>query len=434
MKILIICNDYPPLNTVAAERPLGWVQHLPALGFQLTVITKDWKGPETDPRAWIFGKASQQTREESPSVTIIRVPNKMTPTDWMIRKWGWNTAGTLRKAFTFLWNAGSFFSDTFDRHAHLHAAAKDYLQSHSVDLILATANPWQNFRHAARLSKTFDIPWVADYRDGWYLSQETIRRKGWVHRLVRALEWNRENKFVRTAAAITTASPALSDFYSFLLEKPAYTVYNGFRDLPQNMLDTHGPAKLVMVHNGTLKPTQDIEFLLDAMDVLWQQGKMKPGDLELRMVGLEHFPDQAQRVRNYKPHLADFITLTPRLSRDQSMAQIQHADVLIALSDPYFQAIYTKVIEYIAVQRPIWVIPDDRGLMRNLVGNLGQGAVFQQVNDLAKAIQQAINDPQALRKETYREEAASFFSRKHQANVMADALKEVYAQSKGLRG
>jgi glycosyltransferase involved in cell wall biosynthesis len=433
MRILIICNDYPPLNTVAAERPLGWVNHLPHHGIQLTVVTKAWKGPETDPRHWSYGQAKQQTQEVSPTVSIIRVPNKMNPTDWMIRTWGWNKWGSLRKVFTFLWNIGSFFSDRFDRHAHLYAAAKNQLKSQPVDLILATANPWQNFRHAARLSKDFGIPWVADYRDGWYLSQETIRRKGVVHRLVRAIEWNREKKFVGTSVALTTASPALTDFYSFLLEKPAYTVYNGYRDLPENMPDVHGPAKLLLVHNGTLKPTQDIEFLLDALDLLWQNGSIAPGDVELRMVGLEHFPDQAHRVTSYKPHLAPFVTLTPRLPRHESMAQIQSADALIALSDPYFQAIYTKVIEYIAVQKPIWVMPDDRGLMRNLVADLGQGAAFKQVKDLAQALLKAIQSPESLRSKTYNEEAARFFSRQHQAGVMADVLREVLANHQGKR-
>lgn len=425
MKVLILCNDYPPLNTIAAERPLGWVNHLPGQGIELVLVTKEWNNMSTDPRYWLFGDAKDIKTELHHGVTMIKVVNRMNPTDWIIRKSGWKKFSGLRRIFTFVWNLGSFYHDVFDRHSFLYSAAAGYLKNNRVDLILVTGNPWQNFRHGHRLSKKFGIPWMADYRDGWYLNHITQNYTGILAKFVRQFEWRRERKFLSNVSAITTPIPVIADFYRFLLRKPAYTVFNGYRDLPQNMPDVHGPCKILMVHNGTLTSGQQIEFLLDALLLLHRSGAIKPGDIELRMVGLHYYPAQVQRVSNHHKELLPYLVFTDRLPREESMAQIQSADFLVALSDPFFENLYAKVIEYIPVKKPILVIPDDHGIMSALVHDLGQGKAFDEVDALADYLRVSIINGTSHAQGNFNEKAASFYSRKHQAAVMAGVLKKV---------
>jgi hypothetical protein len=125
-----------------------------------------------------------------------------------------------------------------------------------------------------------------------------------------------------------------------------------------------------------------VEFLLDALLIPIKEGKLRPGDLELRFVGLEHFPDQWERV--YKRHieLQPFLSATPRLPREESLQHNLAADALLAISDPAYNNIYAKVFDYIGCGKPILVVPNDPGLMNRLVEDHGFGRACFGAEDL----------------------------------------------------
>jgi hypothetical protein len=124
-----------------------------------------------------------------------------------------------------------------------------------------------------------------------------------------------------------------------------------------------------------------VEFLLDALLIPIKEGKLRPGDLELRFVGLEHFPDQWERV--YKRHieLQPFLSATLRLPREESLQHNLAADALLAISDPAYNNIYAKVFDYIGCGKPILVVPNDPGLMNRLVEENGFGRVLYSNED-----------------------------------------------------
>jgi len=379
---MILCNDYPPLNTVAAERPSAWVADVLDMGENVVLVTKKWTGPQTHPSFWEYGGRRNIEQVKEGNLTQILVPNRMVPTDWLMRTFPKNQPAVLRKAVTAVWNLGSWFYSGFDRHAHLYSGAAAYLSANQADVLVATGNPFQNFRHAYRLHRKFGIPWVADYRDGWYLNQETIRQRGGLAFMLRQVEWRKEQKYLSSAAMITAASPALAEFYTFFFNRKVFTLFNGYRDIPEARDGFRGNAKQLWVHNGTLKSTQDVEFVLDAIVEPVKRGQLKPGDLELRFVGLGHFPEQWARVWNRHPELQPFLSATPRLPREESLQHNLAADALLAISDPAYNNIYAKVFDYIGCGRPILVAPNDPGLMNRLVEENGFGRVCYEAKDL----------------------------------------------------
>ena len=42
MKALILCNDFPPLNSIGAQRPYSWYKYFKRYGIDVTVITQNW--------------------------------------------------------------------------------------------------------------------------------------------------------------------------------------------------------------------------------------------------------------------------------------------------------------------------------------------------------------------------------------------------------
>ena len=41
-RVLILANDFPPKNTVGAERPYSWYKYFQKHGVKVTVVTKDY--------------------------------------------------------------------------------------------------------------------------------------------------------------------------------------------------------------------------------------------------------------------------------------------------------------------------------------------------------------------------------------------------------
>ena len=42
MKVLVLCNDFTPLNSIGAQRPYSWFKYFKKYGAEITAITKNW--------------------------------------------------------------------------------------------------------------------------------------------------------------------------------------------------------------------------------------------------------------------------------------------------------------------------------------------------------------------------------------------------------
>jgi hypothetical protein len=68
---------------------------------------------------------------------------------------------------TAYYSIAQYFTFMGDNRAGIYHAASEQLQKHTCHAIIATGEPFVLFRYAKKLSERFNIPWVADYRDGW---------------------------------------------------------------------------------------------------------------------------------------------------------------------------------------------------------------------------------------------------------------------------
>src|SRR5262249_45098538 len=116
----------------------------------------------------------------------------------------------------------------FDNRSNIYTEARKVLSENRYDAIIATGEPFILFRYARLLSKEFDVPWIADYRDGW--STDRINPpKSIAEKLVIRHARYLEKKLVEDAAMITTASPTYkNDLQKLFPAKHIEVVYNGF--------------------------------------------------------------------------------------------------------------------------------------------------------------------------------------------------------------
>lgn len=434
-KALILCNDFPPLNSIGAERPYSWYQYFKKYGIEVTVVTKDWQSPSSAVENLVYDSPNQRDSKIEITETgrIIRVPHQLTLPDKIVLKNGMQKSVFQRRAMTLLYKLLSFVFLKFDKHAYIYREAERLLLNESFDFVITTGEPFVLFRYGFLLKKRFRFLWLADYRDGWWLNHETSQRKSFLSKAMRRYELFFEKMFIKSADFIQSVDPLISDSLSKLHDgKKAFCVYNGFRNFYTPIHTSGTDTKLLLTHTGTLTTGQEIEFLLDVIIHLHQEGKIKPGDLELRMVGLQFYQAQHSRVINYSTLIKDYVITTPRLPREKALEMNHESDYCIALTDPDYKAIYAKTYDYIACETPILIIPNDHSLLENITLQLNAGKAFDSKEELKDFLSDCIirkKSGQSIEKLRIDRNKAWFYSRENQTKLMAGNLLGLIANS-----
>jgi hypothetical protein len=198
-KVLILAYDFPPFVSVGGLRPYNWYKYFSEYGFYPIVVTRQWSNEHGNELDYVApGYSTTIIVEESEEGTILRTPYRPNLSNRLLLKYGPNKFKLGRKLITGFFEVLQFHFNVGPK-LELYKAAKHYLQNNRADVIIATGDPFVLFRYAANLSKEFDIPWVADYRDPW--SQGLFARK---RSILSILQRFNEKRFVSNASIITT--------------------------------------------------------------------------------------------------------------------------------------------------------------------------------------------------------------------------------------
>lgn len=428
MTVLILCHDFPPLNSIAARRPFSWFNFFPKSNIHPVVVTKSWEDSSStvDEIATQKG-ASEIITDEQDGRTLIRVPLNKTLPEKLLARYGIAKFSLLRKSLTFLYLVLSYPFSFFDRNKLIFEAADNYLRQHGADFIIATGEPFILFKHAHVLSKKYHIPWIADFRDGWLLNHMTTKRKGIIIEFLRRWEFFFEKKYISSCQFITTVDPLLAAKLSALHGKTANVVYNGFEEfLPARENNKFQNLPLNLFYSGTLYPSHNVEILLQAVHDLDITGKISPGDLKIKFLGIEFFPAQYRRVIQYSQRSVPYLETSKRLPQKEVKQLNSMADFSIVFSDRWQPVIPAKTYEYLASRRPIVVIPNDHSILSNLIIDLNAGMVIDSIEDLKKFLLEKIDakrNHQPLFNYQADEAKVSFYLRETQTAQFALLLK-----------
>ena len=181
-KVLILAYDFPPYVSVGGLRPYAWYNYLKEFGVEPIVVTRQWGNAHGNHLDYISAGSSKQTIVEvSEHGTIIRSPYKPNFANRLLLKHGDHRYRFLRKSISAYYEFAQFLLPIGPK-IELYKAAKHYLKNNQVDAIIATGDPFVLFGYASKLSKAFNIPWIADYRDPWSHNEEaqkTMIQKTW---------------------------------------------------------------------------------------------------------------------------------------------------------------------------------------------------------------------------------------------------------------
>ena len=423
MKALILCHDFPPINSIGAERPYSWFLYFKEKGIEPIIVTKNWISNGSND----FNYTSKEFRkEENEKGIILKTPYYPTPS-LIWRKIFNDKLSTIRKALTFIEKIFSFINLNFDSNRGIYLAAKKYIIENDVDIIITTGEPFILFRYGYLLKKRYNIKWIADYRDGWFLNHVTILEKNILVKLLRKYEFHFEKKYIKYVDLVTTVDPNMSNRLQKLHNKKSTYIYNGFWEFEDyNHFENDNP-KLILNHTGTLTNGQNVEYLLDCISDLINEKLVKPDDLEINFIGLEYFPKQILRIEKYNDLINKVIKTTPRLSKINATKLNLNADFLVTFTDKNLSAIYAKTYNYMSCQKQILVIPDDKDLLGKLVKDNSIGFAFNSMQELKLFILEKIYEKRSgnLNTKISKKENLKFFKRSNQSKIFSDTIKEL---------
>jgi hypothetical protein len=416
-KILILCNDFPPINSIGAERPFSWYLYFKEFGLDPIVITKNWTTNGNNP----FNQVGKNRLvEKTNEGVIIRSKSHLPPSHYFFRLFG-NRLSFFRKGLTFIEKILAFQFSFLDQHISIYNEARLYIKANKIDLIITTGEPFLLFKYGYLLKKEFNIKWIADYRDGWSLNHVRSVKKDILNSFIWRNELKFEKKYIKTVDLITTVDPDLARKIGHLTHKKVEVVYNGFWEYYESKPLPRDKPKVVFNHTGTLTIGQQIEFLLDILVDLKKDNLITENDFQLNLIGLEYFPDQMARLLPYQELIGGFINTTPRLSKKEAVEMNLAADFLLVFTDKNVTGIYAKTYDYIACQKPILVLPGDGKLLDKLILSKKIGHIINSKNQLRNFILNPMTLGGSFKKD-------DFFTRKIQAKRFTEVIYYILSE------
>ena len=395
-KVVILTYWFPPCNLTASQRALGFARYLHQFGWDPVVITRNWDKPIVSAVDLSASSGTETRITQGEFYTLIELPYKASVRDKLItsqtRFLPWKV---LQKLLTFLEIIFQYVSVRAVPYSNIYAYANEYLKKNKdeVHALLVTANPWIFFRFGYLLHKKHGIPWVADYRDDWTTRSfgHWYQRGKWMHFFGRKLEAYFEKKWVQSAYAFTSVSPAWVEKISRFTHTKGYLIYNGY--FPE---DFSGKAfgafdAFTFCYCGTLLDMHKVEIVCEAVI---QLAKKYQSQLKIQMyfAGAGFEKSAETRLNNLFSKNPEILRISGRISRADAIAAQMQSHVLVML--PYGDIIgapSSKIFDYIATQKPVLLCPGDNDIMEEMLTQTGQAIVCHSAEEAVTRMSELID-------------------------------------------
>ena len=335
MKLLVVANPYPPMASAGNTRVVRFLRHLPAHGWEPTVLAARAAGPtEVPPRVRVV-----RALVPWPARLLGGGPRSARINDWVCVPdpyVGW--AGPA------VWKGRRL----------LHGERFDALFSSSprpsVHLVAAT------------LAHMTGLPWLADYRDPW----STYQFRKFPTAAHEAANARLEAWALRRAAAATAINrPILDDLVARhpWLAGRAHVLPNGF-DRAETPEDVSLGEGFWLVHTGRLYGReQQVSAFLTALAAL-------PPDVKALFVGVSEsrvLPEADRLGLGPRVQVEPFVPLARALGYQKA------ADGLLLVNGRRPESMSSKVFEYLRAGRPVFAISPAGSAARALFTEVGGG-------------------------------------------------------------
>ena len=383
-KVLIISYFFPPCSLTAAQRAQGWANYLSDHGYYPTIVTRRWDQDIRNPEDALLSSETEVIHEKNDRFEVYYLPYKASMRDRLYTRFSGSKLQKLSRLFTFFSLIAENFTLRAIPYRNIHTFSKKWLDENSdTSCAIITGLPFNQFFFGYKLHQKTGLKWIADYRDDWNTSDFVgTSGTGFLMRMVKKLNIRSEQKWVGTAACITSISPFYAEKISNFVKRPGFVILNGFEvEVPPSKLD---PTNFVLTYNGSLYATQPVEDLLAVAQRLIIEDKLP---LYLKFPGAAFDPIQKKRIENAGTKILDRIEITERIPRADVLQLQADSDALLMLSHTDMKGIpSSKLYEYFPFKKPIVHYPNDFDIVESTLRETGLGFSTSSQEELYETI------------------------------------------------
>lgn len=338
-KILFITYHFPPYNCIGALRTGKTVKKLIDLGYNVRVISASNQDlPKNLPIEVELDKVHYTNWFDVNCLITILIGRQgiTVMKNKLYRK------NIKSKTIEWLKSLYSNFFHIPDQHIGWYFSAVK--KSYSViedgfipDIIFSSATPYTSHLVAKKVSRKYNIPWIAEFRDLW--SDNHYRKSSFFDRWL-------EKRTMYSSNAMITVSDPLTQIMVTKYKQPIYTVQSGYdaEDFKFQMNVTSS-KKINIVYTGSIyEGKRDPSPLFKALSL----NKDLQQNVELNFYGnsLNFISDLSKKY-----NLESIINIHDSIPRSEILSIQKNADILLLLTwnSPKEKGILTgKFFEYIA--------------------------------------------------------------------------------------
>ncbi|MGI6479115.1 MAG: glycosyl transferase family 1 [Salinivirgaceae bacterium] len=378
-KVLIITYYWPPSGGVGVHRCLKFAKYLRDFGWEPVVYTAEnahypyfddtnfvhipegitiLKQPIWEP--YNMFKLASGRKPSSAMNNPVHVRDK--------RTWVDNLAIWIRGNF-FIPDARKFWIKPSVKYL------SKWLKENHIDAILSDGPPHTNTVIACRLSKTFNIPWLADYQDPWTQVDyyKLLKLTRWAHKKHVRMEQEAFN----TAAKTTIASPTWKKDLESIGAKNVDVIFWGYDEQEFQAVTSNLDAKFSITHAGMLGFDRLPETFFKVLGDMKKETESFSENLSIQFPGMVDYSIVEELRKN---NLLENCWLPGTISRTDAIERTFNSQVLFLPLNKAENAqgrIPGKLFECLRARRPILVLGPNNSDVKKIVEQNFSGNSFE---------------------------------------------------------
>lgn len=321
------------------------------------MITRNWgNGIERHQRK--FTDVEYPTEiSESREGTVIRSAYKAGLKSRLIARHGTAGFNLMRKMVTLRDELLSPYVKKLDEFGSIQSEAEKYIVRNDCSFLLATGNPFGLFRVAHRLSKKYNIPWMADYRDPF--SGNATAATGLKGIFMRMINLRRERIWTSNTIHFTTVSEPWLKLIGQTIGLEGTEIRNGYSAdmIPNTSHATQG--KFVITYLGTVYDAEYVEIFRRSVENLLRKRDCR--DLMFRFVGLElNRTGGTEKILKLSSKFPEHFEILPAVDNQKALEIASKSTILLNLNygNQNDGVIPVKLYEYLALKKTIISVED----------------------------------------------------------------------------
>jgi len=282
-----------------------------------------------------------------------------------------------------IWIRGNFFIPDA-RALWIRPSVKylsEYIKQNNIDAIFSDGPPHTNTVIACKLSKTFGIPWLADFQDPWTQVDyyEHFKLTNWADKRHKKMEQD----VFRTAKKITIASPSWKNDIETIGAKNVDVLYWGYDEDDFVNINKSGNDKFTITHSGLLGLDRSPETFLRVIKKLIEENSIFKEKVLLKLIGMVDY-SIIEIINNL--NLNDYVFMPGNVSRNESLKHLSDSSILLLPLNKAKNAkgrIPGKLFECLRMNIPVLCLGRKDSDSAYIIESTKRGKVFEYDDSLA---------------------------------------------------